>query len=261
MPDTWDPTCYARFADERSQPFDDLLALIVRAPGMSIVDLGCGDGALTARLHRALSARHTLGLDSSPAMLAASAARAADAGPGLEFRCEDIARWRPEAPPDLLFSHAALHWVPDHVSLVPRLVGLLAPGGQLAVQLPANQDDVSQQLLLEVAAEAPFAEALGGWLHRTPVLDERHYARLLHEAGCVAQRVGSRVYVHTLPGREAVAEWMSGTTLTAYRARLPAALAGQLVRTYTERLRAVLPARQPFPFYFRRLLLWGRRGG
>lgn len=256
--DPWDPRCYARFAAERSQPFSELLSLVVRAPGMRIVDLGCGDGALTARLHRALGARDTLGIDSSDAMLAQSAAHAA---PGLRFLRADIGSWQPEGLLDLVFSNAALHWVGDHPALFQRIAGWLAPAGQLAVQVPANHDDVSQRVLLEVAASAPFAAALGGWVHRSPVMDEPAYAQRLHRLGCVEQHVGSRVYLHELASREAVVEWMAGTTLTAYRRRLPAALAADFERAYAERLLAQLPDARPFPFFFRRLLIWGRRGG
>ena len=45
--DAWSPDCYDRFRAERTQPFDDLLALVRRAPGMRIVDLGCGTAELT----------------------------------------------------------------------------------------------------------------------------------------------------------------------------------------------------------------------
>jgi len=54
---TWDLKQYAHFRAERSQPFYDLAALVETQPGMRVVDLGCGDGRLTAWLHQYLTAR------------------------------------------------------------------------------------------------------------------------------------------------------------------------------------------------------------
>ncbi|MGB8930562.1 MAG: methyltransferase domain-containing protein, partial [Anaeromyxobacteraceae bacterium] len=143
--DAWNPELYARFAAERAQPFHDLLALVRAHPGMRVVDLGCGPGELTAHLHRALAARETLGLDSSDAMLARAAAHA---GGGLTFAKGDVGAFSGEGY-DLVFSNAALHWVPDHEPLLARLAGALAPGGQLAVQVPANHDHLSHRLARE----------------------------------------------------------------------------------------------------------------
>ena len=52
--DAWDPVQYARFRNERTQPFHDLLAMVERRPGMRAIDLGCGTGELTRHLHETL---------------------------------------------------------------------------------------------------------------------------------------------------------------------------------------------------------------
>src|SRR5262249_11951837 len=135
--DAWDRVQYERFRDERQQPFFDLVALVRRQAGLRVVDLGCGTGELTARLHRELAAAETLGIDRSAAMLDGAATRAA---PGLRFREADIAAFRDVACWDLVFSNAALHWLPDHAELFARLTSALVPGGQLAVQMPDNFD-------------------------------------------------------------------------------------------------------------------------
>ncbi|MDL1951590.1 methyltransferase domain-containing protein, partial [Acidobacteria bacterium ACD] len=86
----WDPAQYERFRRERTLPFEDLLALVKPRPGMRVVDLGCGTGELTRRLHEALSARETIGLDTSEGMLAKSAGFA---GGGLSFLRQDVGTW------------------------------------------------------------------------------------------------------------------------------------------------------------------------
>src|SRR5215207_10194675 len=144
----WNPEQYGRFRDERARPFFDLLDLLQPRPGMRIVDLGCGTGELTRELHRRLAAREAIGVDNSPAMLAKSAAFAGD---GLRFDQGDIGAFTSDGGYDLIFSNAALHWIPDHESLLPRLVKALTATGQLAVQVPANDDHASHVTAVEVA--------------------------------------------------------------------------------------------------------------
>src|SRR4029453_917319 len=156
--DTWDPEQYERFAAERSAPFWDLLSLVRPVPGGRVVDLGCGNGELPAALHRGREAAETLGLDSSPAMLERAAALE---GGGLRFELGDIAGFDQGAW-DVVFSNAALHWLPDHAGLFGRLVTGLNPGGQLAVQMPANHDHPSPVVAAQVAGTEPFRAALDG---------------------------------------------------------------------------------------------------
>src|SRR5512133_2301505 len=147
--DVWNPDQYGKFRDERSAPFHDLLALVRRGGAPRVVDLGCGTGELTRFAHEALAARETVGVDSSAAMLEKAAAHA---GGGLSFRAGDIGAFS-EGAWDVVLSNAALHWVPDHASLLARLAGLLAPGGQLAFQVPANDAHPSHAIARDVARE------------------------------------------------------------------------------------------------------------
>jgi trans-aconitate 2-methyltransferase len=254
--DTWDPGQYQRFAAERTAPFDDLLALVRPVPGGRVVDLGCGSGELTARLHRHLEAAETLGLDSSPAMLERAEAVAGD---GLRFQLGDIADFA-EGGWDVIFSNAALHWLPDQESLLERLVAGLNPGGQLAAQMPANHDHPSHVVAAEVAGEEPFRTALAGYRRQSPVRPPEWYAELLDRLGLEPQHVRLQVYLHHLAVRDEVVEWVKGTLLTDYEARMPPALFEEFLATYRERLLPLLENARPYRYPFKRLLLWGRRG-
>jgi trans-aconitate 2-methyltransferase len=253
--DAWDPDQYERFERERSAPFFDLLELVEPCPGGRVVDLGCGTGELTRALHERTGARSTVGLDSSPAMLKRSADH--DGG-GVTFELGDISEWAPSGPVDLIFSNAALHWIDDHDELFARLTGALSPGGQLAVQVPANHDHPSHVVAARVADEQPFRAALGGYVRRTPVLAPERYAQLLHRLGYAPQQVRLQVYLHVLPEAAAVVDWVKGTLLTDYRRRMPDPLYEDFVARYRALLTAELPDERPFPFPFKRVLLWGR---
>jgi trans-aconitate 2-methyltransferase len=253
--DTWNPTQYERFRAEREQPFHDLVGLITRRPGRRIVDLGCGTGVLTAALHRELGAEETLGVDSSEMML--ERARTLEVE-GLAFEHGDIGEWRPAAPLDVVFSNAALQWVGDHPALFARLKAMLVPGGEIAVQVPANFDHVSHTLAAEIAREQPFAGAMRGYVRKFAVLRPEEYAALLHELGFVGQSVRLQVYGHVLESPDAVVEWVRGTLLTDYESRMPEAMYAEFVARYRERLYAALGDQRPYFYPFKRILLWGR---
>jgi trans-aconitate 2-methyltransferase len=251
----WNPDRYRQFKRERFEPFDDLLRLVKRREGMSVIDLGCGTGELTARLAEALPGSLVTGIDSSREMLKDAEKRERA---GLRFAPGSIESVEGEW--DLVFSHAAIQWVDDHPSLIPRLLNLVRPGGQLAVQMPSNHEHVSHTLILEVAGEEPFREALGGWTRRSPVLPPEAYAELLYQSGAAEQVVFEKVYGHVLESSDALADWTSGTALVPYFERLPEPLHEPFMQRYRERLRAERPERPIFYAFNRTLFVATRQG-
>jgi trans-aconitate 2-methyltransferase len=106
----WEPARYLRFAGERARPFLDLLTRVDAGSPGTVVDLGCGEGSLTALLARRWPGARVIGLDSSPEMLAAAAQHAV---PGrVEVALGDVRNWRPAGPVDVVVTNAVLHWVP-----------------------------------------------------------------------------------------------------------------------------------------------------
>ena len=130
-PSSWDPEQYRRFADERAQPFHDLLDKLGDRPVRRAVDLGCGPGELTALAAERLAVGEMTGIDNSEVMLAATSEHVSDR---VTFESGDISTWTSDADHDLVLAAASLQWVPDHRAVLGRWVAALAPGGRLAVQ-------------------------------------------------------------------------------------------------------------------------------
>ena len=252
MSDVWSPTQYERFRAERAQPYWDLAALVEARPGMLVADLGCGTGELTAELHRKLQARETLGVDSSQAMLAK-----APQGPGLRFEQQDIATFQPTEKLDLIFSNAALHWVPDHPDLLRRLTGALSPGGQIAVQMPMTDDLITHQTASELARSPEFRRLLGGYVRRTPLLDPIRYSAWLYRLGYARQHVRVVMYTHLLESREEVVEWVRGALLTEYQKRLSPPDWDRFLTRYRQLLLPQLEDERPYFYVNPRILFWG----
>jgi trans-aconitate 2-methyltransferase len=252
---TWDVRQYEYFRDERSRPFHDLVAQIPPIEVASVVDLGCGTGELTSHLSTRWPEARVVGVDISEEMLAAAAARANER---LRFERGDIATWNPESPVDLILSNAALHWVADHGPLLDRLVGALAPGGLLAVQMPANFDAASHVLMAETAADGPWAEKLEGKL-RSSVHALSWYAERLLDLGLIVD-AWETVYLHMLPGDDAVLAWVRGTALRPVLDALDEAERARFIAEYAARLRAAYPrGSYGTLFPFRRIFFVAKR--
>ncbi len=249
---SWNPDQYERFRNERSKPFFDLLAMVTPLPGGRAVDLGCGTGELTKLMHEASGAKATLGIDNSETMLERSAEHAGD---GLSFRLGTVYRFKPTKPYDLVFSNAALQWVDDHEQLFPKLAEAVAPGGQIAIQMPHNHTHVSHVIADGIAQEEPFFTALGQQVRHWPVLQPERYAEILDGLGFTDIDVVLRVYIHHLESREAVVEWVKGTYLTYYKSRLTEDEYEAYLERYREGLLAALPDQRPFVYTYRRILM------
>lgn len=213
---SWDPAQYARFAGPRARPFHDLLARVgAQDPGL-VVDLGCGNGPRTLDLSARWPRADVVGVDHSPEMLAA--ARRADADGRVSWVEGDLASWDPESAgaPEVLVSNASLQWVPDHLTLLERWVGALAPGGWFAMQVPANFDAPTHRLMREVAADHPRRDELLPALARPAVAEPGTYLTLLTRLGCEVD-VWETTYHHVLDpaGEQAspVLEWVRATGL------------------------------------------------
>lgn len=248
----WNPDLYHKFQTERAAPFYDLLALVDVRPHLKAIDLGCGTGELTRQLADRLPGSHVTGLDNSPDMLEKAASHSTSS---LVFQLGDqstlTGTW------DLIFSNAALQWSENHAELIPRLFGCLAPGGQIAVQVPSNHNHISHQVYRETAAEEPFQSILGGFQRHSPVLTIDQYARLLFECGAEAITVFEKVYPHVLADSDAVVEWISGTALVPYFERL-----GGYKEDFLQAVRAAMRAAMPEKpvFYpFRRILFSAKK--
>jgi SAM-dependent methyltransferase len=122
----WSPEGYernARFVSDLGAP---LLALLDPQPGEVILDLGCGDGALTEKL--VASGATVVGVDTSPEFVAAARAR------GLDVHLGDGNRLTFDDAFDAVFSNAALHWMHDHPAVLAGVFRALRPGGRFVAE-------------------------------------------------------------------------------------------------------------------------------
>jgi trans-aconitate 2-methyltransferase len=254
---TWDPQQYLKFSSDRLRPALDLLTRVPLAAPRLVIDLGCGAGNVTKCLRARWpdpKATHIIGVDSSPEMLA----RAKTAEPAAEWVQADIATWQPEAPADLIFSNAALQWLPDHATLLPRLMSQVKSGGVLAVQMPNQNAAPSHTAIAETINAAPWRAET-----KAALLKERHHGIAAQQdyydwLAPMAHRIDQweTLYTHVLsgapPGSSAVAEWTQSTALKPVLNALDAAARAWFWAEYCRRVNQAYPLRADgttlFPF-------------
>lgn len=233
----WNPEAYARFRGLRLRPALELLAQVGDLPAGAVVDLGCGSGVVGAALAARWPGRRLIGVDMSAAMLA----RAAETGCYASLQDADAANWRPEEPPALIFSNAALHWVADHDGLMTRLAGELTRGGWLAVQMPRQFGAASHRFLRDIAASM-FPDRFAAAGQPSEVHAAETYWRLLAPLGAVS--AWETDYVQRLaPDADAhpVRRFTEATAMRPYLERLSPAEAAAFTAAYDEALGAAYP--------------------
>ncbi|HEY3741952.1 MAG TPA: methyltransferase domain-containing protein [Bryobacteraceae bacterium] len=256
---SWNPAQYGTFLEWRTRPSRDLAQRIdLQSAPRRIIDLGCGPGNSTAVCADRWPSASILGIDNSPEMIAA----AQTAHQASQFEVGDIAKWILEAadaaaPIDLIFSCAALQWIDDHSAVFPRLLRKLAPGGVLAVHMPAY-DAVPNRLMREIAASERwrkwFPTGRAGEWRSHPL--EFYYGVLAREAKWLD--LWQTDYLQSMPSTHAIVDWYASTGLRPY---LDQIRDDQDQRTfldqYQARLEPFFPASESggVPFLFRRIFI------
>ncbi len=248
----WSAAQYIRFEDERTRPARDLVGRIPVKRAARTVDLGCGPGNSTAVLIERYPDADTLGIDSSPDMLAAARARL----PGVRLEQADIAAWPDSGPFDVILANAALQWLPDHATLFPTLMGKLAPGGSFAVQMPDNLDEPAHRLMREIADHHGWRGKLrSAAAARATRHDADWYFRLLRPHARTID-VWRTIYYHQLAGADAIVAWLRSTGLRPFLAPLDAYEAEEFLERFRAAVAEAYPAMSdgtvllPFPRLF-----------
>ena len=244
----WDPTLYARYEDERSRPFLELIARIGAERPRRVVDLGCGTGVLTALLATRWPQATVEGIDSSAEMVAQAV---------VPVRLERIEDWTYPPDADVVVSNAALQWVPTHRDVLARWARQVPEGGWLAWQVPGNFDAPSHSLMRSIAQQYGAAGVLR---HADMMATPSDNVRLLLDASLRAD-VWESTYIHVLHGPDPVLEWVRGTGLRPVLAALQGAALEGFLADYAAALRQAYPMREDGSTLlpYRRLFAVGHR--
>ena len=129
----WDPADYQKSSSAQYNWAMALIAGLKLDGDERILDIGCGDGRITAHLAGLVPSGSVLGIDLSPEMICFAASQHAGQ-PNLSFRVGDASQLHFSEEFDLVVSFACLHWVKDHLSVLKSVRKSLVPGGRFLMQ-------------------------------------------------------------------------------------------------------------------------------
>ena len=187
--------------------------------GERVLDLGCGDGALTCMIADQLPDGWVLGIDASQGMIEAAMPKATA---NLDFRLLDIDDLDFEEAFDIIFSNATLHWVKDHRKLLCNVRRALRPGGRVRFDFAGEGNCVNFFAIVhEAMALDRFASAFDDfeWPWYMPSVAE--YTALASESGLRNVKVWGGNADRYFPDKEAMIRWIDQPSIVPFLEILP----------------------------------------
>ncbi len=208
----WNPDLYLKFMDERTRPSDDLVNRIrIDFKPARILDAGCGPGNSSMVLLNRWPGAGLTGVDNSPAMID----KAKTDYPRQEWVLSDIYNFEPDEKFDIIFSNAAIQWIPDHKKLFEKLFTLLADNGIIAVQIPEFREMVLGRLIDSLSQRERWRAAMDGCADLFTYNNFSYYYDLL--AGRMKTvDIWETDYIHVMDSHMSILEWIRSTGLKPY---------------------------------------------
>ena len=206
---------YKQASEQQKAWGKKLIAELQFEGGERILDLGCGDGVLTAELAKFVPDGFVLGIDASESMIAT--AKKYNAGANVRFEQLDINEIDFESEFDLVFSNATLHWIKDHKKLLSNVFKALKDKGAARFQF-AGDGNCSNliRILKEIISAKNYASYFAefDWPWYMPAFDE--YRTLLDEVAFAEKRVWSENGDKHFINAEAMTKWIDQPSLVPF---------------------------------------------
>jgi trans-aconitate 2-methyltransferase len=232
----WDAADYARNSSAQLAWARELMEKLRLAGHESVLDIGCGDGKVTAEIARLLPRGSALGVDSSDEMIRlARAAFPRESHANLSFQSADARVLPFDAAFDVAFSNATLHWVKDHRPVLRGVARALRPGGRLLFQMGGRGNGAEIFAVADEMIRAePWKAFFTGFERPWGFYGPDDYAPWCREAGLVPLRIELIPKDMTQKGLDGLMGWVR-TTWMPYTVRVPAQAREAFIREACER--------------------------
>ncbi|MCC7264579.1 MAG: methyltransferase domain-containing protein [Candidatus Latescibacteria bacterium] len=245
LPQQWNARDYAQHCSAQLQWAEELLPKLGLQGDESLLDLGCGEGKITALIAARVPRGRVLGIDLSAEMIALASAQFPPADhANLSFLQMDVGHIDLDQHFDLAFSNAALHWVPDHLAVLRGVRAHLRPGGRILFQMGGRGNAAGIFAALEeVLARPAWRDHFQGFTTPYSFYGPEQYQDWLPRTGFRPQRAELVPKDMQHADAAGLRGWLR-TTWFPYTDRLPEdrreAFLGEVVATYL----AMYPADQ-----------------
>ena len=187
----------------------------------NILDLGCGDGVLTAQLAVLVPQGRVVGVDFSQSMIDTAKQHSQ---PNLSFELFDINQLAYEDMFDVVFSNATLHWIKDHPNLLRRVWQALRLGGIVRFNFAADGNcSTFYRVILEVMSGIRYADCFRQfeWPWYMPKIDD--YRVLISQFTFAELKVWGENADRFFPDSDAMIRWIDQPSLLPFLPYIPTA--------------------------------------
>ena len=219
MPYEFDAVKYEKASTHQKEWGNEIIAQLALSGNEKILDLGCGDGALSVQLAQRVPEGHVLGIDASEAMV--ELARKNESA-NLHFLLQDINAMEYAGEFDLIFSNATLHWIKDHALLLRNTHRALKPGGVARFNFAGEGNCRALiAVLREVMARSEFAAYFADfdWPWFMPSASE--YRQLVEGAGFAEANVWKENADRAFPDAQTITKWIEQPSLVPFLPNVP----------------------------------------
>jgi trans-aconitate 2-methyltransferase len=232
----WNAQDYARNSQNQFQWAKELIPKLKLQGNEALLDIGCGDGKITAELSKCLPNGKAVGIDSSKEMVnLAKNTFPLKYFPNLSFQVIDARKLTFQSEFDVVFSNAALHWIVDQKDVLCGVQRSLKPCGRLLFQMAGKGNAKEILSIIDELVEAePWSGFFSNMTFPYGFYDPDEYRSFLHKAGLVAERVELFPKDMKLAGAEGLAGWVR-TTWLPFTDKLPAELRPKFVELIINR--------------------------
>ncbi len=254
----WNPNQQLKFTDERIQPAVDLASRIqLQKKPHKILDIGCGYGNSTHVLAQKFPHACIIGIDNSENTIQVAKTASIDLDADLDFMICDATTGLPslETNYDIVFSNAAIQWIPRHEELLKNMMGRLKEGGVMAVQTPLQEKHPLYQSIRTLLRNPKWKTVFPKNIQRQNNLSPTEYATILSNIA-TKYHLWQTTYFHVLSAYRDIIEWFRTTHLRPFFSILPlekhAEFEAELLEILSE---AIIPLKNgnillPFPRLF-----------
>lgn len=187
----WNAAEYEKYSSGQKKWAEELLAKLNLENGMSVLDIGCGDGRITAEIAKKVPDGFVIGIDSSESMITlASEKYPSSIYANLSFEVMNAENLNFLNQFDVVFSNAALHWVNDHGQVLKGINKSLKPGGRILIQTGGKGNAAAAFEILDEMTSLPEWEPyLKGIKSPFNFLTDEDYKILVPESGFQPLRI------------------------------------------------------------------------
>ncbi|MBC7969262.1 MAG: methyltransferase domain-containing protein [Verrucomicrobia bacterium] len=231
----WNPEDYAKNSDAQLKWARELRQTLNLQGDESVLDVGCGDGKITADFSTALPKGRVVGIDSSPEMIVyATRTYAVAEYPNLSFACLDARSLDFDHEFDLCFSNATLHWVDNHQAFLNGVSRALRSGGRLVISCggQGNASDILQ-VFSELVSSETWKRYFDAFHNPYFFYGDQDYALWLKKAGFNIERLELIPKDMTHLGKEGLVGWIR-TTWMPFTYCIPESNRGNFIADFVE---------------------------